>query len=108
MKGLQVMNTVNHIRAFFAEYSSFDYNERAGTGDEFRRLVEQQGWNNNQVGRRRARLAGAVGDQFEHIYGNDANDLPSLCRLAADAGVQPPPETVAACKKVSCQSGFRW
>jgi hypothetical protein len=101
MKGLQGMNTVNHIRDFFAEYRSFEYNERAGTTAEFRRLAEHEGWSKSQIGRRRVRLAAAVANQFEHLYGNDANHLPSLRALAEDAGVQPVPETVAACKKVS-------
>ena len=92
---------MNHIHEFFAEYSQFDYNPDAPFLKEFRRLSREMRWSREETDTARDFLREAMVHQFQEMYGTNVDDLRAWQLLCSALGEDPPPETIAECRKVS-------
>ncbi|TFK36319.1 hypothetical protein BDQ12DRAFT_610075, partial [Crucibulum laeve] len=90
------------LERFFSRYPSFTYNATASATAEFYRLCNDHGWDRDDENRADARQAfqDALTLQFNNIYGTDANNITSWQVLCARLGIDPIPDSLAACREV--------
>ncbi|OJA12933.1 hypothetical protein AZE42_09300 [Rhizopogon vesiculosus] len=86
---------------FFAKYPEFDYNSSASASMEFYRMCNNLGWGREDDKRQCAHndFKDALVQQFNHIYGTDADDLASWSTLCQIVRVSPIPKTLKLCRK---------
>lgn len=103
------------LDSFFREYPVLDYNPHGPPMGEFRRLVSASGWDPERAKRRenartpesrayrRARTAffDAFRNEFDSLFGSDVEDFATWKSLCETLGVNPVPDTVTQCRKVS-------
>ena len=99
----QAAPPVNHIHAYFARYPQFNFQQDAPFLQEFGRLADSQRWNENSARRRKERkaLQDAMVLQFNAMYGKDEKDLSAWQALCNALGVDPAPNSITQCRKVS-------
>lgn len=70
---------------------------------EFRRLCQVHEWDKNspQWAQAKSDFRDALIRQFNSSYGTDIHDLSGWHAMMTHMGVDPLPDTVSACKKVS-------
>jgi hypothetical protein len=94
----------NHaIAAYFARHPGFRYDPYGETITQFRDMVDFFDWDEGREGFERRRLRDALVEQFELVYGTDAEALEGwqeLCRVMNRPQIY---GSVAACKRVSVQ-----
>jgi hypothetical protein len=94
----------DHLAAFFAQYSTFNYNKYSSATNEFHRLCRHQGWKHNNPIRNAAHEAfsDALARQFNGTYGHDAGNLGSWQALCRRLDI-PAPKTLVEARKVSAK-----
>lgn len=92
------------LAQFFRRYSNFDYNSSNSAPSEFRRLCSFKKWDKRQKDTAHDAFKSALTKQFNLNYGTSVSDVGSWQSLCTYIGVEPIPETVEECKKVSRSS----
>ncbi|OJA12927.1 hypothetical protein AZE42_09298 [Rhizopogon vesiculosus] len=94
-------STQTPLDKFFAKYPEFDYNSSASASREFYRMCNKFGWGKEDDERQCAHndFKDALVQQFNHIYGTDADDLASWNTLCQIVRVSPIPDTLKSCRK---------
>jgi hypothetical protein len=94
---------VDHIDSFFAEHSDFDYDSSAPIWTEFNRMCDAFEWDSEDYEMREARrqFKSAMVQQFNDLYGTDEEDLNSWQNLCRILNIDPVPEGLKECRKVS-------
>ncbi|KAL7273177.1 hypothetical protein RUND412_003989 [Rhizina undulata] len=89
------------MEAFFARYPEFNYDKTASVIEEFNRLSESRKW--SQTGRTRNNafqaFRTAMIEEFNQMYGTDANDLAAWQKLCVFCGKEAP-SSITQCRKV--------
>ncbi|KAH8144581.1 uncharacterized protein LAJ45_11416 [Morchella importuna] len=108
------------VDLFFAKYPDFPYNPRGNPMAEFRRLGEQKGWDLEDINcfgygiekkstaelRLESKAAHtkflfSFRDEFETMFGADDEDVGTWQNLCVLLGVDPIPESIFVCRRVS-------
>lgn len=92
--------------SFYSRYKSFTPNPNVSVIENFQLLTISQGWAPGGRARGRAyrNFRNAIIEEFNATYGTDDRDLSSWQNLCRVVGVEPVPETITQCKKVSSRS----
>ncbi|OJA08018.1 hypothetical protein AZE42_08014 [Rhizopogon vesiculosus] len=92
-------STQTPLDKFFAKYPEFDYDSSASASMEFYRMCKKFCWGREDDERQSAHddFKDALVQQFNHIYGTDANDLASWRTLCQIVHVSPIPDTLKSC-----------
>ena len=93
--------SVNHIHEYFARYPDFDYQQTEPFLREFQRLTRLKQWRGPRLEEEREALRSAMVLQFNAMYGKDAKDLRAWKALCDALGVDPIPDSITKCRKVS-------
>ncbi|KAJ3773145.1 hypothetical protein FB446DRAFT_642217 [Lentinula raphanica] len=90
----------NPIRDFFDSYPDFDYDEAGETMAQFWELCEECGWEDESDEKKEALngIRDAIAQQFNAIYGSDAESLDGWHNLFRALQVPDIPDTVEGCK----------
>ncbi|KAF8880361.1 WD40-repeat-containing domain protein [Gymnopilus junonius] len=90
------------LEDFFAEYPLFTYNGNVAPTSEFYRLCSFFGWkrgdNNREDAYQSFRIA--LTEQFNTVYGTDAESLEGWQLLCAKVGVDPIPDSLKKCREI--------
>lgn len=103
------------LDSFFLRYTILEYNPRGAPMSEFRRLVSANRWDPERARdpehdmepesqaymSARAAFFDAFRDEFDHLFGGDADDSMTWQSLCETLGIDPMPSSVTQCKKVS-------
>ncbi|KAG0705570.1 hypothetical protein DFH29DRAFT_905992 [Suillus ampliporus] len=94
-------STQTPLDTFFAGYSKFEYNPSASASLEFYRMCDEFGWDKENKKREKASrdFKDALVQQFNHIYGTDADDLTSWRTLCQIVHISPIPDTLTSCRE---------
>ncbi|TCD65123.1 hypothetical protein EIP91_003054 [Steccherinum ochraceum] len=89
-----------HIDAFFALYSTFDYDSTKPIMHEFFRLSEQQEWVKDVRKEKTEELRAAMVSQFSVYYGTEVDDINAWRGMCTTLGLDPTqiPQKVTACR----------
>lgn len=102
------------LDCFFRRYPAFIYNPRGTHMSEFRRLVASMRWDPKRAknpahemevksimyNHARTAFFDAFRGEFDHLFGEDAEDFGTWQRLCWTLGVKPMPRDVWDCKRV--------
>ncbi|KAL4248522.1 hypothetical protein ABKN59_007822 [Abortiporus biennis] len=92
------------INDFFAQYPTFDFDPSQPVYDEFDRMCEEFGWNDEKKKKKkgvvRRGLQNALVQQFNRFYGTQIESLESWQRLYKDIGIKPVPDDIESCKEL--------
>lgn len=91
-----------HIKAFFAEYPTFNYRSSEPVMGEFYRMCDMFQWDRDDEERQEARdkIKDALAQQFNDIYGTDVNDLASWQNLCSVLNLSNVPEEIGPCRRL--------
>ncbi|KAG2121769.1 hypothetical protein DEU56DRAFT_746514, partial [Suillus clintonianus] len=86
---------------FFASYPEFEYDPSASASLEFYRMCDQFNWDREDEEKEKASsdFKDALVQQFNHIYGTDADDLTSWRTLCQVVRISPIPESLMSCRE---------
>jgi hypothetical protein len=98
------MANASPINTFFASFAAlgFTHNQRASLIHEFQRLEQLAKWDRRVAANMRHRFWDTIANEFTFLFGSEFDNLDHLQRLCALVRVHPIPESLGACKKVSC------
>lgn len=93
----------DYIDVFFAAYPRFDYDSSRPIWTEFDRLCDDFGWCNDddELWEARRDFKSAMVQQFNSLYGTDEEDLNAWHGLCRILNIEPIPERLNQCRRVS-------
>ena len=96
-------NSVNKpLNIFFSRFSEFKYQSASSPMGEFIRLCKEYGWEKKfEDARRKFNLA--MKKEFDALYGSDEEDINNWYKLCHVLRIDPAPNTLKECRKVSAQ-----
>jgi hypothetical protein len=89
------------ISAYFARFPDFDFDDADETMSQFSELQETCQWSSKQYREEKDALQLALVEQFNQIYGRDAQSIRGWQELCRTLGITPIPATVGECALVS-------
>ncbi|KAG0705581.1 hypothetical protein DFH29DRAFT_267646 [Suillus ampliporus] len=94
-------STQTPLDIFFAGYSKFGYNPSASASLEFYRMCDEFDWDREDEEREKASrdFKDALVQQFNYIYGTDADDLTPWRTLCQIVHISPIPDTLTSCRE---------
>ncbi|KAF8890253.1 WD40-repeat-containing domain protein [Gymnopilus junonius] len=92
----------DRLGEFFGRYPPFRYNPEAAPTSEFSRLCSFLGWRKGNDDREEAyhSFRIALTEQFNGMYGRDAQNLQSWQLLCSKVGVNPIPDSLEECRAI--------
>ncbi|PBK94740.1 hypothetical protein ARMGADRAFT_1029115 [Armillaria gallica] len=94
-------SSITPIQAFFARYPQFSYDRSKETMAQFHDMTSQPQWTKATRHEALSEIQSALVQQFNQMYGGDANDLHDwkrLCKVVSRRGMVP--NDIGACKVV--------
>ncbi|KAI0637823.1 hypothetical protein C8Q77DRAFT_393144 [Trametes polyzona] len=95
----KAMASQTPIRDFFDSYPEFDYDHTAPFHGEYLRMGKELHWNREEREAARDALRHAMVQQFNNVYGTNAEDLESWQLLCNALGMDPVPDKLKACRR---------
>jgi hypothetical protein len=91
------------LERFFSQYSKFQYQPTKSSVTEFNRLCKEYGWKKEENKREDARrkFNYAIKKEFDFLYGSNEKDIKNWHKLCRVLRIDPAPNTVKECRKVS-------
>ena len=95
--------SANHLDSFFAQYPAFVYDQTSSSSEEFYRLCDFFHWDRDDPDREEAHdsFKAALVQQFNSLYGTEADDIESWRGLSLALDIVPLPDDLSEVKKVS-------
>jgi hypothetical protein len=89
------------ISCFFARYPNFIYDPTKPLEHEFGRLLRTLGPKSSKIKKAKKHYRIALTEQFNFRFGTNANKLDAWQVLCHCVGIEPAPESITQCRKVS-------
>lgn len=88
---------------FFSRYPDFEHDPSKEIWAEFNRMCDEFGWDSEDYEMREARreFKAAIVQLFNALYGTNADDLAAWQKLHKILSLDPAPEDLSLCRKVS-------
>jgi len=92
------------MKSYWRSFPDFDHNPHAPIKEEFRRLAKLKGWIGNNTEKQRIyreEWGKCFRYEFKKHYGKNASSLAGWQSLCGEVRLDPIPDTVRGCRKVS-------